>query len=96
MLAMKPQAGISSPKCNGQAMKQMLLGGGCGMCHGYSPVDGIPMAPMMLIASSPRPPSVSATMGMKFTPMERQACRWVVSLRLTPTSRAFPGEKAAS
>ena len=25
-----------------------------------------PMAPMMLIASSPRPPSVSATMGMKF------------------------------
>ncbi len=55
-----------------------------------------PMAPMMLIASSPRPPSVSATMGMKFTPMERQACRWVVSLRLTPTSRACPGEKAAS
>ena len=31
------------------------------------------MAPMMLIVSSPRPPSVSATMGMKFTPMERQA-----------------------
>ncbi len=30
-----------SPKCNGQAMEQMLVVGGCGMCHGYSPVDGV-------------------------------------------------------
>ncbi len=39
-----------------------------------------PMARMVLMESSPRPPRVSATIGMKVTPTDLHACKWAVSL----------------
>ena len=50
---------------------------------------------MMKMVSSASPPRVSATTGMKSTPAERQAERCCVSLRRTPTCRAWPGVEAA-
>ena len=50
---------------------------------------------MMKMVSSASPPKVSATTGMKSTPAERQAERCDVSLRWTPTCRAWPGVEAA-
>ena len=50
---------------------------------------------MMKMVSSASPPRVSATTGMKSTPAELQAERCCVSLRRTPTCRAWPGVEAA-
>ena len=50
---------------------------------------------MMKMVSSASPPRVSATTGMKSTPAEWQAERCDVSLRRTPTCRAWPGVEAA-
>ena len=44
-----------------------------------------PIARMVVMASSARPPKVSATKGMHSIPTDRQAERLVASLRLTPT-----------
>ena len=55
-----------------------------------------PNARMVEMVSSASPPSASTTMGMKFIPTERQAERCEVSLRWTPTCRAWPGVEAAS
>ena len=46
---------------------------------------------MMEMVSSASPPKVSATSGMKSVPEEGQAERLEVSLRFTPTCRAWPG-----
>ncbi len=43
--------------------------------------------------SSDWPPSDPTTNEMKLTPIERQGCRWAVSFRWVPTSRAWPGVK---
>ena len=55
-----------------------------------------PMAATVRIVSSPRPPRVSATRGMKSVPVERQTDRWADNLRRTPTCRAWPGVCEAS
>ena len=54
-----------------------------------------PSKRMMKMVSSASPPRVSATTGMKSTPAERQAERCDVSLRRTPTCRAWPGVEAS-
>ena len=55
-----------------------------------------PMARMVEMVSSERPPRVSMTKGTNSTPTERQAERLETSLRRTPTWRAWPGVDAAS
>ena len=55
-----------------------------------------PMALIVKIESSERPPRVSATRGMHSAPAARQAERLEASLRRVPTCKAWPGVKAAS
>ena len=55
-----------------------------------------PMARMVEMVSSERPPRVSMTKGTNSSPTERQAERLETSLRRTPTWRAWPGVDAAS
>ena len=57
-----------------------------------------PMALIVKMESSERPPRVSATRGMHVhsAPTARQAERLEASLRRVPTCKAWPGVKAAS
>ena len=55
-----------------------------------------PIARTVEIVSSDRPPRFSTTMGTKSIPAARQSDRWAVSLRCTPTFRAWPGVDAAA
>ena len=47
-------------------------------------------------ASSPQPPRVSTTMGMKVTPTEWQPSEWAALFLSSPTERAWPRVTAAS
>ena len=50
----------------------------------------MPMALMVWMVSSDRPPKVSATKGMHSAPIARQADRLEASFRRVPTSSAWP------
>ncbi len=65
--------------------------------EGSGEQERMPMAcPMALMASSDRPPKVSATKGMHSAPIARQADRLEASFRRVPTSSAWPGMEDAS
>ena len=50
---------------------------------------------MVSMAASLHPPSVSATMGTKWTPTDLQASAWAAIFLSSPTCKAYPGVEAA-
>ena len=54
-----------------------------------------PMLLMVSMAASLHPPSVSATMGTKWTPTDLQASAWAAIFLSSPTCKAYPGVEAA-
>ena len=83
-MAMEPEARIAPPEGNGEPLEICLVVERGSMEPARSAIAR-PRERTVKMASSARPPSVSATMGMHSTPASRQAGRLEVSLRCTPT-----------